>query len=89
MGTRVRTKTAGLVSHTTPVASYMSEESILKKKFNKGTITKEELKKLAAFIAIKKKEKPVTKAKIFGIWTPIAKLNLSVEFLKSENFELR
>ena len=89
MQTRKRTKTSGLVSHTTPNGSYPSEESKLRAKFNKGTITKEELRKLASFIVICKKERPFTEAKVFGEWTPISKLGLSIDFLKKENFELR
>lgn len=90
MRTRTRTKTAGLVSHTTPVASYMSEESILRKKFDKGTITTEELRKLASFMAVRKKSSPkYTEAKVFGIWVSIVKLGLSIDILISENFELR
>lgn len=52
---RQRTKMSGLVSHTTPKYSRLSESAILEKKFNSGNITKEELKKLASFMVIKKK----------------------------------
>lgn len=52
---RKRTKMSGLVSHTTPEYSRMSEESKLLKKFECGNITKEELKKLASFMVVRKK----------------------------------
>lgn len=86
---RKRTKTSGLVSHTTPNGSYPSEESKLQAKFNKGTITKDELKKLASFMVVRKKKTTPTEVKIFGTWTPISRLNLSVSYLRSQNFELR
>lgn len=89
MRVRKRTKTSGLVSHTTPNGSYPSEESKLQAKFNKGTITQEELRKLASFMVIRKKQATPTEVKIFGTWTPISRLNLSIGFLKSQNFELR
>ena len=42
---RKRTRMCGLCSHTTPDGnSYMGQEEILRKKFNKGNITKEELR---------------------------------------------
>lgn len=86
---RKRTKTSGLVSHTTPNGSYPSEESKLLAKFDKGIITKDELKKLASFMVIRKKKVTPTEVKIFGTWTPISRLNLSVNYLRSQNFELR
>jgi hypothetical protein len=89
MQTRKRTKTSGLVSHTTPNGSYPSEESKLQAKFDKGTITKDELKKLASFMVVRKKKTAPTEVKIFGTWTPISRLNLSVTYLRSQNFELR
>ena len=75
--------------HSTPDGSYPSEESKLRVKFNKGTITKEELRRLASFTTVKKKKETVTEAKIFGAWTSIEKLGISIELLKQENVELR
>jgi hypothetical protein len=54
MKKRTRTNMRGLVSHSTPEYSRMSEESILRKKFQNGDITKEELRKLASFMVITK-----------------------------------
>ena len=90
MKERKRTKTSGLVSHTTPNGSYPSEESKLRKKFELGTITKEEMRKLASFIVVaKKKVQTITpkEVKSWGKWTPIG--NMDVEMLKSQNFEMR
>ena len=90
MKERKRTKTSGLVSHTTPNGSYPSEESKLRKKFELGTITKEEMRKLASFIVVAKKKVQTInpkEVKIWGKWTPIG--NMDVEMLKSQNFEMR
>lgn len=88
---RQRFKTMGLVSHTTPTHSIMSEESKLLAKFNKGIITREETRKLATFITVRKKKSSIqfTEVKIFGVWKPITKLNLDINTLLAENFELR
>lgn len=88
---RQRTKMSGLVSHTTPAHSIMSEESKLLAKFNKGIITKEETRKLAMFMTVRKQKSPTqfTEVKIFGIWKSIAKLKLDINTLIVEKFELR
>lgn len=52
---RQRTKMVALCSHTTPTNSYMSREEILKKKFQSGNITTEELKEYAAIKAASNK----------------------------------
>lgn len=52
---RQRFKTNGLVVHAFEGKFMSSEENRLQKKFDKGEITTEELRKLASFIAIRKK----------------------------------
>lgn len=87
---RQRVKMVGLISHTSPTHSIMSEESILRVKFNRGTITKEELRKLANY-TVHYKEKRVTvyaQVKIFGQWMPISK-NISIEEYQRQGFALR
>ena len=88
---RQRTRTSGLVSHATPNGKLaMSEENKLTIKFNKGTISKDELKKLAVFMSIRKKSpKMFTEVQIFGTWTSIKALNLDINILIQENFKLR
>lgn len=55
---RQRTKTKGLVSHATPDGkAKLSEREILHKKYTKGDITKEELRKYVNFLMIEKKFK--------------------------------
>lgn len=55
MAKRKTTNMKGLVVHVTGPKFHMSEESVLRKKFKNGTITTEELRRLASFIAIQKK----------------------------------
>lgn len=52
---RQRTKTLALCSHTTPSNSYMSKEEVLKKKFQSGNISAEELREYAEIKAAYKK----------------------------------
>lgn len=52
---RQRFKTNGLVVHAFEGKFMSSEENRLQKKFDRGDITTEELRKLASFIAIHKK----------------------------------
>lgn len=90
---RSRTKTNGLISHATPDGrAYTGEEERLRKKFEKGTITKEEQYKLASFMAVKKSNKPsvyYTEVLIFGKWSSISKLGLDINILIKEGFNLR
>ena len=90
---RPRTKTNGLVSHASPNGrAYTGEEERLRKKFEKGDITKEEQYKLASFMAVKKSNKPsvqYTEVLIFGKWSSISKLGLDVNMLVKEGFNLR
>ena len=90
---RPRTKTNGLISHATPNGrAYIGEEEKLRKKFEKGDITKEEQYKLASFMAVKKSNKPsvqYTEVLIFGKWSSISKLGLDVNILVKEGFNLR
>ena len=90
---RPRTKTNGLVSHASPNGrAYIGEEERLRKKFEKGDITKEEQYKLASFMAVKKSNKPsvqYTEVLIFGKWSSISKLRLDVNMLVKEGFNLR
>lgn len=90
---RPRTKTNGLVSHASPNGrAYTGEEEKLRKKFEKGTITKEEQYKLASFMAVKKSNKSsvqYTEVLIFGKWSSISKLGLDVNMLVKEGFNLR
>lgn len=89
---RPRTKTNGLVSHASPNGrAYTGEEERLRKKFERGTITKEEQRKLASFMVIKKSKPSVeyTEVLIFGQWSSISKLGLDVEILIKEGFNLR
>lgn len=88
---RKRTKISGLVSHTTPNSSYPSEESKLQAKFNKGTITKDELRRLASFMVVKRSKPSVgyTEVLIFDKWSSISKLGLDVNMLIKEEFNLR
>lgn len=90
---RPRTKTNGLVSHASPNGrAYTGEEERLRKKFEKGTITKEEQYKLASFMAVKKSNKSsvqYTEVLIFGKWSSISKLGLDVNMLVKEGFNLR
>jgi len=90
---RQRTKTSGLVSHASPNGrAYTGEEERLRKKFERGDITKEEQYKLASFMAVKKSNKPsvqYTEVLIFGKWSSISKLGLDVNMLVREGFNLR
>jgi hypothetical protein len=90
---RPRTKTNGLVSHASPNGrAYTGEEEKLRKKFERGTITKEEQYKLASFMAVKKSNKlsvQYTEVLIFGKWSSISKLGLDVNMLVKEGFNLR
>ena len=90
---RQRTKVHGLVSHASPNGrAYTGEEEKLRKKFEKGDITKEEQYKLASFMAVKKSNKPsvqYTEVLIFGKWSSISKLGLDVNMLVREGFNLR
>lgn len=90
---RQRTKTNGLISHATPDGrAFTGEEERLLKKFEKGTITKEEQYKLASFMAVKKSNKSsvqYTEVLIFGKWSSISKLGLDVNMLVKEGFNLR
>lgn len=90
---RPRTKTNGLISHASPNGrAYTGEEERLRKKFEDGTITKEEQYKLASFMAVKKSNKPsmeYTEVLIFGKWSSISKLGLDVNMLVREGFNLR
>lgn len=53
---RQRTKITGLISHVTPDGkAKLSEKEILRRKFNKGNITKEELRKYVNFLMLEKK----------------------------------
>lgn len=52
---RKRFKTNGLVVHASDGRFISSEENKLQKKFDRGDITTEELRKLASFMAIRKK----------------------------------
>ena len=63
---RLRTKTAGLVTHATPNGrAKLSEREILHKKYLNGTISKEELRKYVNFLMIEKSLKtPKTKTTI-------------------------
>lgn len=83
-----RIKITGLVSHTTPTKSIMSEESKLRSKFEKGVITSDELRRYTSFVMIVKKQKP-TEVRIFGIWKSIAKLGLDVDTLIKQGYTLR
>lgn len=89
MGTRTRTKTRGLVSHTTPYSSYLSIEERLKKKFDRGTISTEELRRLVTFTVVSRNTRIYKEVKIFGEWQPLHKLHIDISILISENFELR
>ena len=90
---RQRTKTNGLVSHASPNGrAYTGEEEKLRKKFERGTITKEEQYKLASFMAVKKSNKlsvQYTEVLIFGKWSSISKLGLDINVLIKEGFNLR
>lgn len=90
---RQRTKISGLVSYASPNGrAYTGEEEKLRKKFEKGDITKEEQYKLASFMAVKKSNKPsvqYTEVLIFGKWSSISKLGLDVSILVKEGFSLR
>ena len=90
---RPRTKTNGLVSHASPNGrAYIGEEERLRKKFEKGDITKEEQYKLASFMAVKKSNKPsvqYTEVLIFSKWSSISKLGLDINILIKEGFNLR
>lgn len=89
---RPRTKTNGLVSHASPNGrAYTGEEEKLRKKFERGTITKEEQYKLASFMAVKRSKPSVgyTEVLIFGKWSSISKLGLDVNMLIKEGFNLR
>jgi hypothetical protein len=90
---RQRTKTNGLISHASPNGrAYTGEEERLRKKFEKGDITKEEQYRLASFMAVKKSTKPsvqYTEVLIFGEWSSISKLGLDVNMLVKEGFNLR
>lgn len=90
---RQRTKTSGLISHASPNGrAYIGEEEKLRKKFEKGDITKEEQYKLASFMAVKKSNKPsvqYTEVLIFGKWSSISKLGLDINMLVKEGFNLR
>ena len=90
---RPRTKTSGLISHASPNGkAYTGEEERLRKKFEKGDITKEEQYKLASFMAVKKSNKPsvqYTEVLIFDKWASISKLGLDVNILIKEGFSLR
>jgi len=90
---RPRTKTNGLVSHASPNGrAYTGEEEKLRKKFERGTITKEEQYKLASFMAVKKSNKlsvQYTEVLIFGKWSSISKLGLDINVLIKEGFNLR
>lgn len=89
---RPRTKTHGLISHASPNGrAYTGEEERLRKKFERGNITKEEQYKLASFMAIKKDKPSVqyTEVLIFGKWSSISKLGLDINILIKEGFNLR
>ena len=90
---RQRTKVHGLVGHALPNGkAYTGEEERLRKKFEKGDITKEEQYKLASFMAVKKSNKPsvqYTEVLIFGKWSSISKLGLDINVLIKEGFNLR
>ena len=90
---RPRTKTNGLISHASPNGrAYIGEEEKLRKKFEKGDITKEEQYKLASFMAVRKSNKPsvqYTEVLIFGKWSSIFKLGLDINILIKEGFNLR
>lgn len=90
---RQRTKTNGLVSHASPNGrACIGEEEKLRKKFEKGDITKEEQYKLASFMAVKKSNKPsvqYTEVLIFGKWSSIQRMGLDVNILIKEGFNLR
>ena len=72
---RQRTKVgASLCSHTTPNGkAYMGEMEVLRKKFSKGDITKEELRKYANFIMVTKKASNMVTVKILGGEVTISK----------------
>lgn len=89
---RRRVKMTGLLYHSTPNGIlHRSEEAELKVKFDKGTITKDELHKLAGFMAVAKRDKnghkKYTEVKIFGKWEPIEKYDIDI--LIAQNFQLR
>lgn len=65
---RQRTKMTGLCSHTTPDGkSHMGKQEILRKKFNAGEITRQELQTYAYLIIATKTDKPKTvKVRVFG-----------------------
>lgn len=89
---RPRTKTSGLISHASPNGrAYTGEEELLRKKFEKGTITKEEQHRLASFMAVRRQKPSVqyTEVCIFGKWSSISKLGLDVNILIKEGFNLR
>ena len=89
---RQRTKTSGLISHASPNGrACIGEEEKLRKKFEKGDITKEEQYKLASFMAVKRTKPSVeyTEVLIFGKWSSISKLGLDVNMLVKEGFNLR
>lgn len=57
---RQRTKTTGLIFHVTPNGkAKLSEQEILRRKFNKGDLTKDELRKYVNFLMIEKKAKTI------------------------------
>lgn len=65
---RERIKVYGLCSHTTPNGtSRMGREEVLRKKFDGGTITKDELREYACFMAYSSKAVPATvSVRVFG-----------------------
>lgn len=92
MRQRIRTKVSGLISHASPNGvAYTGEEELLRKKFEKGTITKEEQYKLASFMVIRKgnSNKPYTEVLIWGTWCSINKYGFDVSMLLKEGFQLR
>ena len=92
MRQRIRTKVSGLISHASPNGvAYTGEEELLRKKFEKGTITKEEQYKLASFMVIRKgnSNKPYTEVLVWGNWLSISKYGFDVGMLLREGFQLR
>lgn len=75
--------------HATPNGKgHIGEQQKLKKQFEQGVITERNLKRLASFMVIAKRNNQYTEVKLFGVWRKI-KDSMELEILIKENFELR